>query len=425
MSRTWTRRGPGEPVTELTEAEMLTALATTDRIAFSGHGLNYSESSLLRGGRNLRVGGPGRGIATTQPDGSVEIVADGTCTLQDVLDVAYAAECHLPVVPGRLDVTVGGAIAHDVHGKNHARRGSFGEHVNWIELITPAQGYLRVSHRDHPEIFRATIAGCGLTGWIRRAGLATLPGRYTMAEETRTRIDGTAAIVETLLAAPAEYRYAALCFDNGPLRAGITTGHLIEGPVRRRRVRTLPPVLPGTESAAWLLRRLERLRLAREPDAARQVDAAVFLAPLGAVTNWNTLVGRHGFVQQHCSLPVSAAVDALDEIHSVLAASGTATHFATLRPLRESRPGYLSCAVDGFGLTVDMTCQGAATRQVCQALDSITLDAGGRVHLAKNAYTTGPVVARMFPELPKFQSVRTHVDPQHRISSELARRAGL
>ena len=432
---TWTRRGPGETVRTVNETELLEAIRT-GAVVLCGNGLNYSDSSLLRGGTNLRVLPEGAPRVVAEPStGEFEIVCDGGSTLREALAAARRAGRHLPVLPGRLDVTVGGAIAHDVHGKNHVAVGSFGEHVNWIELLTPALGRLRVSPTEHPEIYRATIAGCGLTGWILQAGLGAAAGQATAARQRDERVEGTGAIIDTLLTSDATYRYATLLLSGQRTRAVISTAELTETRPGRQLVSSvrLPRSTPGSELAAGAVRLVEELRFRliglRTAGGGRgreRVSAAErFLAPLGAVENWNLLIGRQGFVQQQCSLPTTTAVEAVEEIRSVLAASGTTTHFATLRALRGTRPGMLSCAVDGVGLTFDMLDRGVDTAVVCRAVEEITIEAGGRCHLAKNAYTTGSQFEAMFPEIEEFRAVRHHVDPDGRISSELAGRLGL
>jgi decaprenylphospho-beta-D-ribofuranose 2-oxidase len=434
-TRTWTRRGPQETIRTVPETE-LADLLHTGPVTLCGNGLNYSESSLLRSGTNLRVLPQETPRFATHPTtGELEIVCDGGSTLGDALAAARRAGRHLPVLPGRLDVTVGGAIAHDVHGKNHVAAGSFGEHVNWIDLLTPAHGLLRVSASEHPEIFRATIAGCGLTGGILRAGLATAAGQATAVHQYDTAVTGTAAIVESLLTSSATYRYAALLLAGEQTRAVISAAELTEARTRRGAgaALRLPRCTPGLDTAAGAARLVEELRyrsVERRTAPSGQgrghiVTTERFLAPLGVVANWNLLIGRRGFAQQQCSLPAATAIAAIEEIRLVLAASGTATHFATLRALRGTRPGLLSCAVDGVGLTFDMLDQGTETAVVCRAVEEITIEAGGRFHLAKNAYTTGAQFASMFHELEEFRAVRRHVDPNQHLTSELARRVGL
>lgn len=397
-----------------------------------GLGRAYGDAALNAGGAvvsHLRLN---RILGFDEATGVVE--AEGGVTLGDLADVFLPRGWFLPVVPGTRHVTVGGAIAADVHGKNHHRDGTFGRFVDEIRLITPGRGPLACSRETEGDAFRATLGGMGLTGAIVSAKLRLM--RVASSSVTvdslpvRDLDDALARFGET----DSGHRYSVAWIDALAKGRNLGRGVLMQGdhtpadaaPPRSKR-RTLPRVpfdLPGptlNRVTVGAFNRLYRATHGARTGAIEPLES--FFWPLDAVGDWNRVYGRRGFVQYQLVVPPERG-DALAAVLRRAAESGRASFLAVLKRFGPAGEGILSFPMAGWTLSLDFPVA-AGLAEMLREMDRIVADAGGRVYLAKDAMLDAETFARMYPAAEAFRAIRRTLDPDGVLTSSLARRVDL
>jgi decaprenylphospho-beta-D-ribofuranose 2-oxidase len=341
----------------------------------------------------------------------------------------------LPVVPGTRHLTVGGAIAADVHGKNHPAAGSIARHVSSLRLLTPAGGLEEVSPSSDPDLFAATLGGMGLTGPIAAATLRTVPLRrpYGLADVDRLdTIEDALQLLESdshthaiawldLLARGRRFgRAIATCSSEGadpdsePLRIG--------GVARPSVPERFPSGLlrPATVRAfnAMLWRATPRRSRGRPMDISRQ------LFPLDRIAGWNRLYGAGGLVQYQFAVP-SVHAGTMRAVAELLRSAGIPMYLATIKRLGPSSVGMLSFPLQGWTLAIDMPGGAPGLGPALERADELVAGAGGRVYLAKDSRMRPAALATMYPRVARFREIRERVDPQGVLRSDMARRLEL
>ncbi|MHB2001268.1 MAG: FAD-binding protein [Solirubrobacteraceae bacterium] len=417
-------------------AAALAAAAGDGGVVARGAGRSYGDAAQNGGGCVLDTS---RLRALELLGGDPPLVRAGAGTrLSELVCALGRRRLALPVVPGTRHVTVGGAIAADVHGKNHRRDGSFAHHVASFVLCTP-DGRVRVVSRElEPDLFAATVGGMGMTGVVLEATIAASPLR---APSLRCDIDRTndleAAIA--LLGQDAGYRYTIAWVDllSGGSRFGRSVVMRSNDAEEREasagaRVR-LPgrPRLRASGASSLALRRptvlaFNSLRWRRSPRCARGVSAGIgeHFFPLDALRDWNRLYGRGGLLQYQFAVPEDRA-GTLIEVVEKLRADGIPIYLAVVKRFGAGSGGMLSFPSPGWTFALDVP---AATPRLGRALDSadeLVAAAGGRVYLAKDARLRGELLERMYPLLPRFREVCASVDPDGAIRSDMSMRLRL
>jgi decaprenylphospho-beta-D-ribofuranose 2-oxidase len=352
----------------------------------------------------------------------------------------------LPVTPGTRFVTVGGAIAADVHGKNHHRDGSFCSHVLSMTLATPTGVRIVAPDRD-PALFWATAGGMGLTGAILDATLALLPVETSAVIVDTERADDLDDLMARMVAHDHEYRYSVAWVDclggtrgrSSAGRAVLTRGHharardltpserarwtLAFDPAERVRVPVtapgglLGPAVVAAFNEAWF-------RRAARQGTGRLEALSAFFHPLDGVAGWNRLYGPRGFLQYQFVVPWAAA-DTVRHVVRRLSDSRTPSFLAVLKRFGPGDPGPLSFPLEGWTLALDLPLGAAGLGALLDELDEEVADAGGRVYLAKDARLRPEMLASMYPRLDEWRQVQVEVDPDGVMASDLARRTGL
>lgn len=333
----------------------------------------------------------------------------------------------LPVSPGTQFATVGGAIANDIHGKNHHAKGSFGNHVRFIELMRTTGEVLRCSPEDNPGLFAATIGGMGLTGVITRAlvQLRPVPGPW-LATDTLpfTRLE---EFFELSDISEEDWEYTVSWIDcvGGAAGRGIfMRANHTPYPERRwsePRRRQIPFTPPFSLVNGMTLKPFNQLYYARK---AAKAGAGVehyanFFYPLDSLLDWNRLYGRPGFYQFQCVVPREAGLLSIREMLTRISEAGEGSMLAVLKTFGNALPGtgLMSFPMPGVTLALDFPNRGARTISLLASLEAIVRDAGGRLYPAKDAAMSRHSFERGYPRLEEFMTYR-----DHGTSSALSRR---
>jgi decaprenylphospho-beta-D-ribofuranose 2-oxidase len=342
---------------------------------------------------------------------------------------AFAPRGWLPaVMPGTGFATVGGAIANDVHGKNHHNAGSFGEHVEAITLIRNGKPREITPERD-PNLFRATVGGLGQTGIIASAVLRLMPAKGDLMMVTERRVADWDEHVDLLDRSKAPYSVGWI--DATARGASLGRGILEEGETgsglvpKRGAGRRVPMDAPHFALSAPVVRLFNAAYWRRVPEDGRTVVKPIsdFFFPLDRIRDWNRLYGKRGFHQFQCVVPPDQ-VHRLREMLERIAEAGIASPLSVLKRMGPGRGGMLSFPMEGFTLAVDFPNRpGAAT--LVEGLNRMAAEAGGRVYLAKDALLRPESVAAMYPELEQWRQVVAKADPEGRMQTDLTRRLKL
>lgn len=347
----------------------------------------------------------------------------------------------LPVVPGTRFVTLGGAIANDVHGKNHHVDGSIARHLVSFDLLTPDGDVRRVTPASDPSTWSATLGGIGLTGVVLRASI-----RLRRIETTRIRVDVERArdlddLMAMMSTGDDRFRYSVAWVDCLARGARLGRGVLTRGdhacrneldadgrtdPLADRR-RSLPPIPPGVPrlTNAVTARAFNEAWYRRAPRERRTALVGVdpFFFPLDSIPSWNRLYGRRGFVQHQFVVPLGRERTIVDVVER-LARAGCASFLGVLKRFGPGS-GMLSFPMAGWTLALDLPAGHDGLASILDEIDRIVADAGGRVYLGKDARLDHGLLPQMYPELARWMEARARLDPMHVMRSDMDRRLEL
>ncbi len=398
-----------------------------------GMGRSYGDAAQLDGGIVLDVTQLG-GIDLDRERGTV--TAGAGVTLGQLLHVLGPTGWIVPVVPGTQHVTVGGAIAGDVHGKNHAAAGTFGSHVERLGLMTAGGELLELALDRDGELFEATLGGMGLTGVIVWATikLRQIGGPWLAVDSDR--VDGLDDALSALLAPGGDYRVAwldLLCSRPG---RGIVTraDHATVSPAVRsqrgeltvRAKARVPSRWPGGLLRASTVRTLNELRFRGTPRHQRGRLKAIgpYMFPLDALDAWPRLYGRSGFIQYQLAVP-STADRVLHEVIARTRRGRVPCCLAVLKDLGAANEAPLSFPIAGWTLALDFPRAAAGLDALLDGFDELVAGAGGRLYLTKDARMSRDALEAMYPRLGQWRRIRDRADPERLWQSDLALRTGL
>jgi decaprenylphospho-beta-D-ribofuranose 2-oxidase len=397
-----------------------------------GAGRSYGDAALNGGGHQVLTGRLDRLLAF-DPD-SGQVVAEAGVTFDDLRRVFLPRGFVPPVIPGTGFATLGGAVANDVHGKNHDHAGSFGNHLDWIDLALPNGAAVRCSATELPELFEATIGGIGLTGIILQMAfrLVRVPsGELMVREERMPDLD---AFLATFAHARRHSTFSvgwidAMARGRSLGRGIIETAEWAPLPSRRWRERAphrVPCNFPAMALNPLSVAAFNQLYWHRVPAGGREreVPADRFFHPLDKLHDWNRIYGKHGFHQFQCVLPDGTAEQGLTALLTEIGNSRAASFLAVLKTLGSAGLGALSFPQRGYTLALDFPHR-RHVWELLSRLEAITLDHGGRIYLAKDSALSPQGFARMYPRLEEFRNLLDQIDPDQRMTSSMARRLGL
>ena len=406
-----------------------------------GLGRSYGDAAQNSGGTVIDLTG-WRRIFDIDPAAAKVTVEPGV-SLDELMRTLLPHGLWLPVIPGTRQVTVGGAIAADVHGKNHHVSGSFGNHVLAMDLLL-ASGDVITLQPDGPEadLFWATVGGMGLTGIITKATIALKRVESSFFLVDTERVGNLRGLLSTLSARDDDYEYSVAWFDTATTgknlgRAVLTRGDSAKlldlNPQQRdtaldlsaHQIGRVPITMPNGLVNRVTARAFNALWYAKAP-AKRDHEVqnvTQFFHPLDLIGDWNRVYGSKGFCQYQFVMPFGqeeAFTTAVREI-------AESAHVSSLNVLKRFGPANrspLSFPMAGWTLAVDLPVRNGL-QPLLDSLDELVIAAGGRVYLAKDSRTSAQALHAMYPRLEEFAEVRAIVDPSGRFHSDLSRRLDL
>ncbi|WP_225847803.1 FAD-binding oxidoreductase [Streptomyces sp. HPF1205] len=406
-----------------------------------GLGRAYGDAAQNAGGAVLDMTGLARVHEIDAVNGLV--VCDAGVSLHRLMEVLLPLGWFVPVTPGTRFVTVGGAIAADIHGKNHHLSGSFTRHVRALELLTGDGETRLVTPEDEPELFWATAGGMGLTGVVLAATLQLLPVETSLMTVDTERAADLDDLMARLSATDHRYRYSVAWVDL--LARGSRTGRAVLTQGEHAPLDALPPRLRATPLAFRPGTRLPApprampgglltpasvglfnevwYRAARER-RGRLRRLSSFFHPLDGVPHWNRIYGPRGFVQYQFVVG-RGQEETLRGIVRTLSTRQCPSFLAVLKRFGAGDPGWLSFPMPGWTLALDIPAALPGLGSLLDELDERVAAAGGRVYLAKDSRLRPEAAARMYPRLAEFSALRQRYDPKGVLTSDLARRLGL
>jgi decaprenylphospho-beta-D-ribofuranose 2-oxidase len=425
------------------ESLMREGLLRSGGVIPRGSGLSYGDAAQNGGGAVLDATAL-RGRIDVDPGLGLVRSGSGT-TFAELLTELVPRGLTLPVVPGTARLTVGGAIAADIHGKNHVRDGSLAAHVSSFTLATPARGLLEVTATDEPELFAATLGGMGLTGLIVEATLRTARLHSTSVQAD---FDAVGDVEEALglMSRDSSHRYSIAWLDllaSGPRfgRAIVTRSLGFDDEAsdtgRSAHRRHVPP--PSLRPRLSVPERFPAGVLRPSTVAAfnacywhanarrghgRGLGMRANLFPLDTLGEWNRLYGAPGLVQYQFAVPVGGE-DALLSVLDALHRKHAPMYLAVLKRFGVPSGGPLSFPLEGWTVAIDIPAGFPGLRSILDEQDERLADAGGRIYLAKDSGTRRETLQRMYPQLQRFLEIRDEIDPDRALGSDLSRRLGL
>jgi decaprenylphospho-beta-D-ribofuranose 2-oxidase len=360
--------------------------------------------------------------------------AEAGVSLAEIYRLFLPRNWFVPVTPGTKFVTLGGAVASDVHGKNHHREGCFGQHVTNLRVRIADGRIIDCSPERHSDLFYATIGGMGLTGHVIEVEFLMARIASPWIYEERERIANIEMFVERLEQNAAQWPFTVGWIDCLARGKALGRGILIMG--RWAEPHEAPPKLPPLRRTvrvpfdlpSWVLNAFSMkvanavyYRTQARTRADHIIDPHVFFYPLDAVRDWNRLYGRRGFTQHQCVIPRAAGVRGVRRLVEAIAAERQTSCLCVIKDCGAEGKGMLSFPKLGISVALDLPLR-PSTEALVARLNTIVIEEGGRIYLAKDALTRREHFEAMEPRLAAWRSVQRKWDPTGKLCSSLAAR---
>lgn len=399
-----------------------------------GMGRSYGDSCLLGSGTLIHTRRLNRFQSFDIKTGLIRVEAG--ITFDEILKMTVPRGWFIPVSPGTKYVTVGGAIANDIHGKNHHLKGTFGSHVKKFGLLRSDQKEMTCSPTENKNYFEATIGGLGLTGlilWVEFQ-LTPIPSSYLKVENIQ--FQGLSEFDELSQASDGSYEYTVAWVDSTKNITDSGNGHTFRGifmrgsftgedqvrsayKVHKKSFLSVPYNAPSFLLNPLSIRAFNSLYFHKQ---RRKKWTGIthyhpYFYPLDAVDGWNRLYGSPGFFQFQCVLPMKNK-DALKEIISTITKSGLGSFLTVLKKFGGySSPGWLSFPMEGYTLTLDFSNKGPSTQRLFKQLHKIVFEGEGRLYPAKDSLMPAHMFQHFYPRWVELEKIK---DPK--INSEFWKR---
>jgi len=390
------------------------------------YGLNYGDEAFNTGGHVVQTNRLDHILAFDENSG--ELVCEPGVTFRDLLSVFLPRGWMPPVIPGTLGASIGGAVANDVHGKNHHRYGSFGHHVQSVELVTP-RGIYRVSPSEKADLFAATVGGLGLTGLMSKISMRLVKAVPSVEVEAK-RVVLLEQWMELLTSVPPSIDFCAGWMDCLPMKNHIGRGILYTArfapdvPIRFRSRQY--PILPFSLVNPFMLRLFNEAYFHHVPENGKKYCQHLmdFINPLDKLKNWNQLYGSRGFYQLQCVFPYETSLPGLKSLLSLIERYHVYPGLAVIKSFHRESIGLLSFPMPGITLALDLK-NNSESKKVFHEMMAIVREHQGRIYLAKDALLEQAAFQDFYPNYQVFNQVREKYGMKEYFQSDLSRRVGL
>lgn len=389
---------------------------SSKKILISGSRLSYGDSCLNHNGDHYNNKSNDL-LINFSPENKTIKVETGI-TFEALLEFLVPRGFFLPVTPGTKFITVGGAISNDIHGKNHHVDGNFGHWVEEFTLLRSNGEILQCSHQKNSEMFKATIGGLGLTGFIKDCTFKLVPITSSYIDTETIKFHSLKEFLQ-INSESQSFKYTVSWVDCiSSSTEGKLKGHYIRGnhastggltPHKRASWKTIPIFFPSwsLNSISVFLFNLLYFNRLFSKKTIKKVHYDPFFYPLDSINSWNKIYGKNGLYQFQCVLPMDVAEEGLLEILKVIKQSGQGSFLSVLKTFGNiSSLGMMSFPKEGITLALDFPNRGDKTKDLLQNLYDIVLGYNGRIYPAKDQLLTRVQVEKMYPELKTFTTYK-------------------
>ncbi len=424
-----------EPPTASAVAPLLDRAGTVAR----GLGRSYGDCALYAGGQVLGTTRMDHFLAFNEAKGT--LTCEAGVSLESIIETFTPRGWFPMITPGTKYVTVGGCIANDIHGKAHHAQGSFVNCVESMRVLLASGEVVTASRSEHPDLFWATFGGVGLLGFVLTATFRLRRIETAYFREKSIRVDN---LEEMLLALDEQdhiFPYSVATLDVTATGAHLGRGVLTVGDhatladlppklaARPLRTSGQPKITVPFDLPEWTLNPLT-VRLINA--AIQQIQASApalghyetFFYPLDKIARWNRGYGRRGFTQHQFVIPFADGLRQMRRILTAILSSGEMPFLNVLKRLGPASGGVLSFPREGYTFAIDFPVR-AGTQALIARLDALVIEAGGRIYLGKDSYTSAAAFRAMYPEVEGWLATKAKYDPERVFTSNLGRRLGL
>ena len=406
-----------------------------------GLGRSYGDAALIEGGRVVLTERLDRMLGFDPKTGWLR--CESGVSIKTLIDTFVPRGFFPPVVPGTQFVTVGGALANDIHGKNHHVDGTFGDHVRRVELLTGRGDVVVCDAETEPDLFWATVGGLGLTGLILSLEVKLQAIDGPLIEMDSIRIENLDHFFE-VNAESNNFTHTVSWIDCVTSGEAVGRGIYMRGRHAGGQVRTSGSLLGRladkvshlldvpVDGPGWLMnpvtmRAFNTAYFHKHPKGKRSAVTALepFFFPLDFVRNWNRVYGQRGMLQYQLVVPHDPEHAAIREVLDAVTKAGMASFLSVIKTFGDRAHGGLSFPMPGVTLALDFPNTGAPLLALLDRLDEIVAHAGGRVYLGKDARLSRRSFEMMYLDAPAWKDTRDRWDPKGVFQSELGRRLGL
>ncbi|HXH59737.1 MAG TPA: FAD-binding oxidoreductase [Fimbriimonadaceae bacterium] len=421
----------------LSRPEKAAQLVTAEESVLArGQGRSYGDAALNSGGELILTERLNRFLEFDSKRGVLKVEAGAT--LKEILDAMVPKGWFLPVTPGTKFSSVGGCVAADVHGKNHHRDGSFGQHVLSLDMVLADGSRYRCSPTEREDLFWATVGGMGLTGIIESVTFQMIPIETAYVKVRHRKAANLDVVFNVLEDDRFDDRYSVCwidCLSRGKKmgRGIVMTGHhasksevplMSHDPLRLkpRKVKTFKREWPRFALNPMSIRMFNAYYFWREGRKREfRCDYNEFFYPLDRINDWNKMYGKRGFVQYQFVVPMEGARECMRKVVGMFSRSRRASFLAVLKRMGPEDKGLLSFPREGYTLALDVPLSNDLLAFL-ERVDEVVLDHGGRVYLAKDSRLPADTFRKMYPKIEEFLRVKRAVDPDWKFRSDLAKR---
>ncbi len=401
----------------------------TDEIIPYGNGRSYGDSALNK--KIICIKPQNYFLDFDEDNGILHLQAGAL--LSDILDVFVPRGWFLKITPGTKLITVGGAIASDVHGKNHHIEGCFSECVIMLNLMLPSGEIVKCSKSENLELFRATCGGMGLTGVILDAkiSLKKINSKYIDQTTIKTKdLKETFEAFEEYKDKP--YSVAWIdCLAKGDklgkclLMVGdFSTDGILEYKAKRKL--NIPFNFPSFALNTLSVTIFNKFYYGkiRNKISKQKIDLDTFFYPLDSINNWNRIYGKNGFTQYQFILPEHKSFVGLQEILKTISLSGKGSFLAVLKLYGKGNENFLSFPIKGYSLALDFKIE-KGLFELLDKIDKIVIKNNGRIYLAKDVRVSKKVFEQGYPKIDKFRALREKYKMNKKFNSVQSMRVGI